>query len=131
MCKTDLLLLKAKKSLKYFKYLKYQICLDFSTHTHTKKKQKNSNTIFLNIIFLVCPAIQTHCDPIDCSPPGSSDLGILQVRILEWVAIPFFRGSSRPQPRDQTCISCIPTSSHCKCQSITYFWQHVHNLFLT
>ena len=37
----------------------------------------------------------TLCDPMDCSPPGSSIHGILQARILEWVAIPFSRGSSR------------------------------------
>ena len=42
---------------------------------------------------------------MDCSPPGSSDNGILQVRILEWVAIPFSRGSS--QPRDWTWVSHI------------------------
>ena len=47
----------------------------------------------------------TLSNSIDCSPPGSSGHGILQARILEWVAIPFSRGSS--QPRDQTCISCI------------------------
>ena len=46
---------------------------------------------------------QTLCDPMDCSPPGSSVHGILQARILEWVAISFSRRSS--QPRDQTCIS--------------------------
>ena len=40
------------------------------------------------------------CNP--CSPPVSSVHGILQTRILEWVAFPFSRGSS--QPRDQTCI---------------------------
>ena len=34
------------------------------------------------------------CDPMDCSPPGSSVHRILQARILEWVAIPFSRGSS-------------------------------------
>ena len=42
------------------------------------------------------------------SPPGSFVHGILQERILDWVALPFSRGSSRP--RDQTwvyCISCI------------------------
>ena len=39
------------------------------------------------------------------SPPGSSVHGILQARILEWVAVPFSRGSS--QPRDQTLVSCI------------------------
>ena len=40
-----------------------------------------------------------------CSLPGSSVHGILQSRILEWVAIPFTRGSS--QPRDQTWVSHI------------------------
>ena len=38
-----------------------------------------------------CP---TLCDPVDCSPPDSSIHGILQARILEWVAISFSRGSS-------------------------------------
>ena len=48
-----------------------------------------------------CPALW---DPTDCSPPGSSVLGISQARILEWFAISFSRGPSRP--RDQTCITC-------------------------
>ena len=47
----------------------------------------------------------TLCNPVDCSPPGSSVHGILQERILEWVAMPSSRGSS--QPRDQTLVSCI------------------------
>ena len=47
----------------------------------------------------------TLCDPMDCSPPGSSVHGILQARILEWVAISFSRGSS--QPRDQTQVTHI------------------------
>ena len=42
---------------------------------------------------------------MDYSPPGSSVHGILQARILEWVAIPFSRGSS--QPRDRTQVSHI------------------------
>ena len=42
---------------------------------------------------------------MDCSLPGFSVHGTLQARILEWVAISFFRGSSRP--RDQTQVSCI------------------------
>ena len=41
----------------------------------------------------------TLCDPMDCSPPGSSVHGILQARMLEWVAISSSKGSSRP--RDQ------------------------------
>ena len=49
-----------------------------------------------------CP---TLCDPIDCSPAGSSLHGILQASVLEWVAISFSRGSS--QPRDQTQVSRI------------------------
>ena len=49
-----------------------------------------------------CP---TLCDPVDGSPPGSSVHGILQARILEWVAISFSRGSSRP--RDRTQVSHI------------------------
>ena len=49
-----------------------------------------------------CPSL---CDPMDRSPPGSSVHGILQARILEWVAIPFSRGSS--QPRDLTHVSCV------------------------
>ena len=36
----------------------------------------------------------TVCDPVDCSPPDSSVHGILQARILEWIAIPVSRGSS-------------------------------------
>ena len=42
------------------------------------------------------------CDPVDCSPPGSCVHGILQARILEWVAISCSSGTSRP--RDQTCL---------------------------
>ena len=45
------------------------------------------------------------CDPMACSPPGSSVQRMLQARILEWVAISFSRGSS--QPRDPTHVSCI------------------------
>ena len=48
----------------------------------------------------LCPAL---CGPMHCSPPGSSVLGILQERVLEWAAVPSSRGSSRP--RAQTCIS--------------------------
>ena len=49
---------------------------------------------------LVAHSCPTLCDPMGCSPPGSSVRGILQARILEWVAIPFSRGPS--QPRDGT-----------------------------
>ena len=54
---------------------------------------------------LVAQSCLTLCDPKDCNPPGSSVHVILQARILEWVVMPFSRGSS--QPRDQTQVSCI------------------------
>ena len=50
---------------------------------------------------LVIQSCPTLCDPMGCSPPGSSIHGLLQARILEWVAISFSRGSS--QPRDWIC----------------------------
>ena len=50
----------------------------------------------------LCP---TLCDPTDSSLPGSAIHGIFQVRILEWAAISFSRGSF--QPRDQTRVSSI------------------------
>ena len=50
----------------------------------------------------------TLCDPMDYSPPGSSVSGILQARILEWVAMPFSRESS--QPRCQTQAGLL----HCR-----------------
>ena len=50
-----------------------------------------------------CP---TLCDPVDCSPPGSSIHGILQARILEWLAISFSNMLSR------LVITCLPRSKH-------------------
>ena len=57
------------------------------------------------ILSEVAQSCLTLCYPVDCSPPGSSVHGILQARILEWVAIPFSSGSS--QPRDRTQVSRI------------------------
>ena len=53
----------------------------------------------------VAQSCMALCDPMDCSPPGSSVHRILQARILELVAVPFSKGSS--QPRNQTQVSCI------------------------
>ena len=65
--------------------------------------------ITLEISYIVCVLVAqsclTLCDPMDCSPSGSSVPGMLQARILEWVVIPFSRGSS--WPRDWTWVSCI------------------------
>ena len=52
-----------------------------------------SHYVMCTKLFQSCPAL---CNPMDCSPPGPSVHGILQARILEWVAISSFRGSSQP-----------------------------------
>ena len=57
------------------------------------------------VCVLVAQSCPIPCNPMDCTPPGSSVHGILQARVLEWVAIPFCRGSSRP--RNWTWVSCI------------------------
>ena len=62
----------------------------------------NPQTLNESEVAQSCP---TLCDPVDCSPPGSSIHGILQARILEWVAISFSRESS--QHRDLTQVSHI------------------------
>jgi len=61
--------------------------------------------VYVYVCVLVAQSCLTLWDPIDCSPPGSSVHGLLQARILEWVAIPFSRRSS--QPRDWTQVSHI------------------------
>ena len=61
------------------------------------------------VCVLVAQSCPTPCEPVDCSPPGSSVHRILQARILEWVAFPFSKGSS--QPRDQTQVSTLQADS--------------------
>ena len=65
---------------------------------------------FCHIATWICHVCQslsclTLCDPMHCSPPGSSVHGILQTGILEWVPIPFSTGSS--QPRNRSHVSHI------------------------
>ena len=63
-------------------------------------------TMLIGYVYvLVAQLCLTLCDPMDRNPPGSSVHGVLQARILEWVAIPFSRGSSHH--RDQNQVSCI------------------------
>ena len=77
--------------------------LFFSQKTPGKEKTVGQRRPQLSVLFV--QSCLTLCDPKDCNPPGSSVHVILQARILEWVAMPFSRGSS--QPRDQTQVSCI------------------------
>ena len=64
-----------------------------------------SYTAFLVLPSVISLSCLTLCDPLDCSPPGSSVYGILQARILEWIAMPFSRGAS--WPRDWTWVAHI------------------------
>ena len=59
----------------------------------------------VRVCVLVAQSCPSLCNPMDCSLPGFSVLEIFQARILEWIAIPFSRGSSLP--RDRTLVSCI------------------------
>ena len=64
-----------------------------------------SEVIQLEHACCVTKSCLTICDPMDCSPPGSSVHEIFLARILEQVAISSSKGSS--QPRDQTHASCV------------------------
>ena len=74
------------------------------------KRGQNMRTCPMPLSGLVCECevaqlCLTLCNPMDCSLPGSSIHGIFQPRVLEWGAISFYRGSSRP--RDRTRVSHI------------------------
>ena len=63
-------------------------------------------------LFQSCP---TFCNPMDCSPPGSSDHGILQARILEWGAVCFTKGSLFPTQGSNLRLLCF---LHCQASSL-------------
>ena len=73
----------------------------------------------------VCVCAQlclTLCDPMDCSPQVSSVHGILQARMLEWIAFSFSRGSSRP--KDQTWVFCVSFTGHWQVGSLPlHHWE--------
>ena len=60
------------------------------------KKKKRGNFQHLNVLLFPFAKLHpTFCNPMNCSPSGSSVHGVLQARILEWVALSFSRGSSQ------------------------------------
>ena len=69
------------------------------------------------------------CDPMDCNPPGSSVHGILQARILEWVAMPSFRRSSWLRYRTRfSSVSCLGKQFLyylCHLGSLTFFLHYI------
>ena len=87
-----------------------ELLMIWSSHTNSGLSTSRSLHIRENqvsgfVVALVAKLCPTLCHPMNCSTPGSSVHGILQARILEWVAVPFSKGSS--QPRNWTGVSCI------------------------
>ena len=68
-------------------------------------KQMFKISTLYQVKVLITQLCLTLCNPLDCNLPGSSFHGILQARIMEWVAFLFSRGSS--QSRDRTQVSHI------------------------
>ena len=58
------------------------------------------------VCVLVTQSFPTLCNPMDCSPPGSSVHGILQAQILEWLPIPFSRGIFPTQGSNPCVLLC-------------------------
>ena len=76
-------------------------------------------------IALVAQSCPTLCDPTDCSPPGSSVPEILRGRTLEWVAIPFSRGSSRKPGLNPGLLHCGQILYHLSHQGCPVFQQRI------
>ena len=89
--------------LHFFGWIK-PICVDVYLAV-LYSSPKDSLFLLYTCSVLVTQSCLTFCDPMDCSPPGSSVHGILQARILEWVSVHFSRGSS--WTRDRTRVSCV------------------------
>ena len=81
--------------------------------TQTKDPDRSTEKGCVHACLLSRSVVSDSCGPMDCGPPGSSVHGVFQARILEWVAISYCRGSSRP--RNRTCLSCIG-------RQILYHW---------
>ena len=95
-----------EKKKKVGLYQTKNLCKEKKTINKMKMQPMESGKTFVNYISnSVSQSCLTLCNPMDCSPPGSPVHGILQARLLEWVAIPFSRGSS--WPRDQIQVSHI------------------------
>ena len=103
-------------------------CVDFNMNVLTLKW--SGLPVYYSIILgrrerEVAQSCPTLCDPMDCSLPGSSVHGIFQAIVLEWVAISFFKGSSRPRDRTQVshivdrCFTIWATEDTCTLMSIS------------
>ena len=85
-----------------------KLILSYYSTLVMKKQWVHRNIIHIICVCLVAQSCPTLSNPIDCNPPGSSVHGILQARILEWVAIPFSRGSSQPRTELRSPADSLP-----------------------
>ena len=110
----DIFWCELNSHLKLIMPLSYLSSHRFGSHTwlrlaHRAVSSSSFPFSYIRSLLWCAQSCPTLCNPMDCSPPGSSVHGILHARLLEWVAISFSRGSF--WPRDQTHISrvlCIP-----------------------
>ena len=72
-------------------------CLTFDNLVQAEQCFERRCNFKSKVKVLVTQPCPTLCNPVDCSPPGSSVHEILQARILDGVAVPSFRGSSPPR----------------------------------
>ena len=87
---------------------------NFKEHSIRKLFLKNMSVdtctrMFIMALFVRAKSCLTLCDPKNCSPTGSSVHGILQARILEWVAMPSSRGSSQSRASPVLQADSLPT----------------------
>ena len=128
------------------------ICTNFNDQISISKAKEKMQMILVFLVLLIDTAkkmffshsshLWLFCCPMDCSPPGSSVNGILQAKILEWVAIPFSRGPSWPRNwtwKWQPTLVLLPRKFHAWRSLVGYSpWGHkesdmtewLHNDFL-
>ena len=115
--------------------LYHNLLSQFPIYSHFKQFIHFQNTFFSEVKNKseVTQSCLTLCNRMECSPPGCSVNGVLQARILEWVAISFSRGSSQPRGRTQVphIADSLPSEPPGKSMLYVYcttIWFHI--LFL-
>ena len=68
-------------------HLKFFIDVQLNYNVLISAVQQSDSVLCMKVV--VTQLCQTLCNPMDCSPPGTTVLGILQAKIMEWVAISF------------------------------------------
>ena len=76
---------------RYFTIIKNLICVILTI------SNSNAKPGVLFLLLFICSVVSNSCDPMNCSPPGSSVHEISQARVLEWAGISFFRDLPDPE----------------------------------